>query len=76
MKILLVDDEREEREGISWLIKKYKYPLEIVQAANGKEALQCIEKYKIDILFTDVKMPVIAPMGNLIMQNRHWKQMP
>ena len=44
MKILLVDDEREEREGISWLIKKYKYPLEIVQAANGKEALQCIEK--------------------------------
>ena len=55
MKILLVDDEREEREGISWLIKKYKYPLEIVQAANGKEALQCIEKYKIDILFTDVK---------------------
>ena len=50
MKILLVDDEREEREGISWLIKKYKYPLEIVQAANGKEALQCIEKYKIDIL--------------------------
>ena len=59
MKILLVDDEREEREGISWLIKKYKYPLEIVQAANGKEALQCIEKYKIDILFTDVKMPVM-----------------
>ena len=52
MKILLVDDEREEREGISWLIKKYKYPLEIVQAANGKEALQCIEKYKICLLYT------------------------
>ena len=34
MKILLVDDEREEREGISWLIKKYNYKLEIVQAEN------------------------------------------
>ena len=49
MKILLVDDEREEREGISWLIEKYKYPLEIMQAANGKEALKCIENHKIDI---------------------------
>lgn len=59
IKILLVDDEREEREGISWLIEKYKYPLEIMQASNGKEALQCIEKTKIDILFTDVKMPIM-----------------
>lgn len=59
MKILLVDDEREEREGISWLIEKYKYPLEIMQAANGKEALKCIENHKIDILFTDVKMPIM-----------------
>ena len=59
IKILLVDDEREEREGISWLIEKYQYPLEIMQASNGKEALQCIEKTKIDILFTDVKMPIM-----------------
>ena len=59
IKILLVDDEREEREGISWLIEKYEYPLEIMQASNGKEALQCIEKTKIDILFTDVKMPIM-----------------
>lgn len=59
MKILLVDDEREEREGISWLIEKYKYPLEIMQAANGKEALKCIKHNKIDILFTDVKMPIM-----------------
>lgn len=59
IKILLVDDEREEREGISWLIEKYQYPMEIMQASNGKEALQYIEKTKIDILFTDVKMPIM-----------------
>ena len=60
MKILLVDDEREEREGISFLIRKFRYPLEIVQAASGKEALAVLEKEKIDILFTDVKMPVMS----------------
>ena len=35
LKILLVDDEREEREGIEFLIKKYKYPLSVAQAPNG-----------------------------------------
>lgn len=60
LKILLVDDEREEREGISFLIRKFRYPLEITQAANGKEALAVLEKEKIDILFTDVKMPIMS----------------
>lgn len=60
MKILLVDDEREEREGIAYLIQKFKYPLEIIQAASGKEALEILSNQKIDILFTDVKMPVMS----------------
>ena len=54
IKILLVDDEREEREGISWLIEKYQYPLEIMQASNGKEALQWIEKTKNVIQYASV----------------------
>lgn len=60
MKILLVDDEREEREGISFLIRKFRYPLEIVQAPSGKKALDILKEQKIDILFTDVKMPVMS----------------
>ena len=60
MKILLVDDEREEREGISFLIRKFRYPLEVVQACNGKEALYILEHQEIDILFTDVRMPVMS----------------
>ena len=39
-KILIVDDESIEREGISFLIEKYKLPLEIAQATNGKTALE------------------------------------
>ena len=59
IKILLVDDEREEREGIAFLIEKYKYPLKIICATNGKEALEYIRQNHVDILFTDVKMPVM-----------------
>ena len=58
-KILLVDDERSEREGISFLIDKFSYPLEIKQAANGQKALELMKKESFDILFTDVKMPIM-----------------
>ncbi|MDD7049497.1 MAG: response regulator [Lachnospiraceae bacterium] len=58
-KILLVDDERQEREGISFLIERYGYPLQIKQAVNGQKALEMMKKEEFDILFTDVKMPVM-----------------
>ena len=59
LKILLVDDEREEREGIAYLIKKYGYPLAVSEAQNGKKALEYMEMHPVDILFTDVKMPMM-----------------
>lgn len=58
-KILLVDDERREREGISFLIERYGYPLEIRQAVNGQKALELMKEESFDILFTDVKMPIM-----------------
>lgn len=57
LKILLVDDEAEERNGIAYLIKKYGYPLEIAEAVNGQKAHEYMMEHPIDILFTDVKMP-------------------
>ena len=59
IKVLIVDDEREEREGIAYLLEKYGYPVEAVQASNGAEASKYIRSHEIDILFTDVKMPVM-----------------
>ena len=58
MKILLVDDEKTEREGIAFLIKKFNLPLTVAEAVNGKAALEYIHKNNdVDILLTDVKMP-------------------
>lgn len=55
--ILIVDDERTEREGIEKLIKKYGYELEILQTSNGEKALNIFNNKNIDILITDIKMP-------------------
>lgn len=60
-KVLLVDDERIEREGISKLINWGENSLNLIGAAkNGIEACQIIENNPPDIVITDIKMPVIS----------------
>lgn len=58
-QILIVDDESIEREVVRFLFKEYKFPLEISEAANGKEALELLSRQRFDILFTDIRMPFL-----------------
>ena len=55
--ILVVDDEKIERNGILFLIKKMGFDLNVSQASNGLEALETLKSHHFDILMTDVKMP-------------------
>lgn len=55
--VLIVDDERIERDGIQFLIRGHGLPLRTVEAENGLKALAIVESRKIDILITDIKMP-------------------
>ncbi|MDD3403738.1 MAG: response regulator [Hespellia sp.] len=60
MKVLIVDDERIERNGIKFLLGNRKEELTVFEAANGREALEMLKKERMDILFTDVKMPFMT----------------
>lgn len=66
LRILVVDDEFIEREGIKLLIRKYKLPLTVLEAENGEEALEVLASHSqsqpIDILLTDIKMPFMDGM--------------
>ena len=54
--ILIVDDEKLERRGIRFLLKR-EGDFQILEAANGKDALGILASNHVDILFSDVKMP-------------------
>ncbi|MVB10300.1 Regulator of RpoS [Caprobacter fermentans] len=56
-RILITDDEKDERKTIGFLLKKFHFQLTIDEAENGREALEMLRKRKADILFTDVRMP-------------------
>lgn len=59
LKILIVDDEFIERDGIIFLINKFSFDFEIKECCDGEEAIDYLKKNQVDILFTDVKMPFI-----------------
>lgn len=58
-RILIVDDERIERSGIKFLLKNLNIDYETFEAPNGQAALEFIKENEIDILLTDVKMPLM-----------------
>jgi two-component system response regulator YesN len=60
VKVLIVDDERNIREGIKKLIDWESLNCEVVGACvNGVSALEFIEKNPVDMVVTDIKMPVM-----------------
>ena len=66
--ILVVDDQLSIRESIRMILKP-KY--EVLTAADGNEALQCIQKDKIDIVTLDLKMPGLSGIDVLKKIKQH-----
>ena len=58
--ILLVDDERWVRTALKWTIHKLELPLKVVhECVNGLEALDWIKQNEVDLVITDIRMPIM-----------------
>ncbi|GAA4066449.1 response regulator [Amphibacillus indicireducens] len=57
---LILDDEKQERDVIKYLLKQMPYQLNLFEAPNGKDGLLILDQQPIDILITDVKMPFMT----------------
>ena len=56
-KLLIVDDEPIERDGMQAILQKAYPKLEIKQAKNGKIAIEIADEYKPDLIMMDIMMP-------------------
>lgn len=56
-KMLIVDDEKIERDCIRYLIDASSLDLDVREASDAEQALQILKDWPADILFTDVQMP-------------------
>lgn len=59
--VLLVDDFSSIRRMMGLALKKAGYS--IIEAANGREALLRLEEVSVDMIVTDLNMPVLDGMG-------------
>jgi len=62
-RILVVDDETKMRRLLELSLKNLGY--DVVQAADGAEALERVEEAPFDLIITDLKMPRLDGIGLL-----------
>lgn len=56
--LLVVEDEKLIRQGIVAMIRRCSVPVkEILECRNGEEALEVLKKQRVDVMFTDIRMP-------------------
>jgi DNA-binding NtrC family response regulator len=72
--ILLVDDEEGYRELIARILTKAGY--KVLQAGNGIEALSLLEKSQIDLVISDILMPVLNGYALVARLRAKWPKMP
>ena len=56
--ILIVDDEESQREAIAGFLRKLGY--KVISSPDGAKALEIIQKDTIDLVISDMKMPIVG----------------
>lgn len=57
--ILIVEDSATMRSLLAASLEELEYPVKIVEAASGFEALRCLPREDFDLVVTDINMPDI-----------------
>ena len=69
-RILLVEDDKEIREGIEIFLKSQNYI--VFQAADGIEGLKILEKEEIHLAIIDIMMPRMDGITMVVRLREKW----
>lgn len=59
-KIMIVEDEKIERDHLVRVIESLRLPIQsVLTATNGEEGLEMFEKYHPEIIIADINMPIM-----------------
>jgi two-component system response regulator YesN len=75
IRLLIVDDEEIIVNGLYEIFRNLKeLDLDIYRAYSGEEAIEWLSKTRIDIVLTDIRMPMIDGMELLAVIQKSWPQ--
>jgi two-component system chemotaxis response regulator CheY len=77
LNILIVDDSATMRQFVRRAVHLSDVPVaSVLEAANGREALEVLEANEIDAMFTDINMPVMSGAELLRELDRQGRETP
>ena len=74
MKVLIVDDERAIRRALKEILEYEN--CQVLEAENGKEGLEMIRSNSLDVIFCDIKMPLLDGMELLEQIEKEGNEVP
>ena len=77
MKILIADDHALFREGLQYTLKALNKNVEILEAANGSQAIQMVRHYPdLDLVLMDLDMPGLDGYHGLTQLRQNYPELP
>ena len=79
LDVLIVDDSAAIRKILQRVLTQTNLPLgKVVEAADGREALDAIKQAKVDLILSDINMPNMDGLQLLgeLKSNDQWKGIP
>jgi CheY-like chemotaxis protein len=75
-RVLVVEDEEFQRERLRDCLADAAW--NVAEAANGREALICLERAKVDVILLDLMMPEMDGFEVVaaLQKHRHWRDIP
>ena len=74
MKVLIIDDERAIRRALKEILEYEN--CQVLEAENGKEGLEMIHSNSLDVIFCDIKMPLLDGMELLQQLQEEGNEVP
>ncbi|MGF7013682.1 DNA-binding NarL/FixJ family response regulator [Ornithinibacillus bavariensis] len=73
-RVLLVEDQAIVRQGLKVILEQDKNIKVTHEAENGLQAIEILEKYTIDFIMMDVRMPVMNGIEATRMIKKRWPE--
>jgi DNA-binding NtrC family response regulator len=75
-KILIVEDEAAIRRVLSKILKEEDPAYDVFEAEDGRQGQEMIQSQEFDLVFCDIKMPVMDGMELLAAMQEHYSEVP
>lgn len=74
--IMLIEDDPDQREILTVMLTELEY--DVVEAADGEEAIELLSKYEPDLLISDLMMPKVdgVELVRRVKNDRNFKHIP